>query len=153
MGGTIIFAVNVNDIISATLSPSESTRFKNELHQHWEISNLGNAKFALGIDISRNLDLQTITILQTALIDCVVEQFNQADANPLDTPMVTGLQLCRPDKSAPISSYITSWMQQTPYRSLVGSLMTQPDIAYTVSHLASYLDCYQGSCYSRPSLP
>ena len=123
MGGTIIFAMHVDNIVSATSSPSESTCFKNELCQHWEISDLGDAKFALGIAISCNLDLQTITILQTALIDCVIEQINQANANPLDTPMVASLQLCRPDKSAPISSYITSWMQQTPYHSLVGSLM------------------------------
>lgn len=114
---------------------------------HWEISDLGLAKFALGIALSRDLTSKTISLSQTALIDHVVNQFNQTDAHPVDTPMVAGLQLCHPEKND-ITPTIEAWMTRTPYRSLVGSLMyicrgTRPDIAYTVSRLASYLDCYR----------
>lgn len=91
--GIIIFAVHVDDIICSTSSLEEINRFKAELRSHWEISDLGPAKFALGIAITRDLEKRTIAISQTALIDRVVEQFGQSNAHPLETPMVAGLQL------------------------------------------------------------
>ena len=146
--GTIIFAVHVDDIVSAASSPAENDLFKSQLKQHWEINDLGPAKFALGIAISRDDDAKTISISQSALIDRVVEQFGQSEAHSVDTPMVAGLQLRRPDRTVPTPSHIIEWAERTPYRSLVGSLMyiargTRPDIAYAVSRLASYLDCYR----------
>ena len=121
--GTIIFAVHVDDIICSASSPEEINRFKAELRSHWEISDLGPAKFALGIAITRDLEKRTIAISQTALIDRVVEQFGQSDAHPLETPMVMGLQLQRPDKSVPTTPEVKEWAERTPYRSLIGSLM------------------------------
>ena len=146
--GTIIFAVHVDDIVSAASSPDENELFKAQLKKHWEISDLGPAKFALGIAISRDTNAKSISVSQSALIDRVVEQFGQSQAHSVDTPMVAGLQLRRPEKGIPIPPHLTEWAEKTPYRSLVGSLMyiargTRPDIAYSVSRLASFLDCYQ----------
>ena len=144
--GTIIFAVHVDDIITAASSAEENKLFKAELRSKWEISDLGAAKFALGIAISRDLKSCTITLSQTALIDRVVEDFGQRDAHPVSTPMVAGLQLRRPDKTPPTPELV-DWAKRTPYRSLVGSLMyiavgTRPDISYAVGRLSSFLDCY-----------
>jgi hypothetical protein len=146
--GMIIFAVHVDDILCAASSLDEIDRFKADLRSQWDISDLGPAKFALGIAITRDLEKRTIAISQTALIDRVINQFGQVDAHPVDTPMVTGLQLRRPDKAAYTPPEVEAWAKRTPYRSLVGSLMyiaigTRPDIAYAVGRLASYLDCYR----------
>jgi len=121
--GTVIFAVHVDDIISIAPKPSMNKAFKSQLKGKWDITNLGPVKFALGIAISCNPSANTISISQTALIDRVVEQFNQYDAHPVDVPMVTGLQLCRPNKTDPVPPEIAAWAECTPYRSLVGSLM------------------------------
>jgi hypothetical protein len=61
--------------------------------------------------------------------------------------MVAGLQIVRPDKSMLINSAIASWIQWTPYCSLIGTLnyltvATCSDIAFAVGHLATVLDCY-----------
>jgi Reverse transcriptase (RNA-dependent DNA polymerase) len=146
--GTIIFAVHVDDIISAASSAAENKCFKDFLSSKWEISALGPASFALGIAISRDLSKHTVSLSQTALIDRVLEKFSMADANPVETPMVPGLQLRRPDKSTPLSPAEAQWFTQTPYHSLVGSLMylavgTRPDIAYAVGRLSTFLDCYR----------
>jgi hypothetical protein len=145
--GIIIFLLHVDDILSAASTREENERFKAQLRKHWEINDLGPVKFALGIAISRDLSAHTISLSQTALIDRVIRQFNQEDARTVDTPMVAGLQLRRPDKSNPVAPDVAAWAAKTPYRSLVGCLMyiavgTRPDIAYAVGRLASFLDCY-----------
>lgn len=144
--GTVIFAVHVDDIFSIADPPEENARFRDELKSEWEISDLGPAKFALGIAIER--DGNTTSLSQTAFIDRIVEQFGQADAHSVDTPMVAGLQLRRPDKSVPVSPDVAEWIARTPYRELIGSLnyiaiVTRPDIAFAVGCLASYLDCFR----------
>jgi hypothetical protein len=95
--GIVIFAVHVDDIMSASTSTAENNKFKRFLESQWDINDLGPPKFALGIAISRNLEVKTISLSQTALIDRVIKQFNQGDARTVDTPMVQGLQITRPD--------------------------------------------------------
>ena len=51
--GTTIFALYVDDIIVTSSSTDEMARFEAELRSQWDISNLGPAKFALGISIMR----------------------------------------------------------------------------------------------------
>ena len=142
-----IFALHVDDILSASSSVAETNRFKAELQSCWEISNLGPTKFALGISITCCLECHTISINQSTFIDCILTKFNQTTAHPCDTPTATGLVLQHPDKSIPTDPSIMEWMQHTPYCELMGSLnylavATCPDIAFAVSHLTSFLDCY-----------
>ena len=146
--GTIIFAVHVNNIVSTASSPAENARFKAELSSQWQISDLGQAKYALGISITQHLPTRTISISQTAFIDRVIERFNIHSAHMVDTPMVGGLCLHSPDKTIPLTPDLASWVERTPYAALVGSLMyiavgTRPDITYAVGRLASFLDCYR----------
>jgi len=73
---------------------------------------------------------------------------SQVDAHATNTPMVAGVQLQTPDKKAPIPREIATWIEHTPYRLLIGSLMyiavvIQPNISYAVGRLSSYLDCYR----------
>ena len=146
--GTVIFAVHVDDIIATGSSPEEINHFRDFLKSQWEITELGEPKFALGIAISRDRSARTISLSQTAKIDQLVDEFGLTDARHVDTPMVPGLQLRRPDKTAPIPSEVADWIERTPYRSLVGSLMyfsvaTRPDISYAVGRLSSFLDCFR----------
>jgi hypothetical protein len=106
--GTIIFAVHVDDIISIASNAAENDRFKADLRSKWKISDLGEAKFALSIAISRDRPHRTISLSQSAFIECIVSDFGQTDAHPVDTPMVTGLQLHRPDKSELVPPSIAS---------------------------------------------
>ena len=149
--GTVIFAVHVDNIFSIANPPEENVRFWDQLKSKWDISDLGPAKFALGIGIERDADY--LSLSQTAFIDCVIEQFGQADAHPADTPMVAGLQLRHPDKLAPTPSKVAEWVACTPYQELIGSLnyiavTTRPDIAFAIGRLASFLDCFRQEHWS-----
>ena len=145
---TTIFAVHVDDIISVSTSCDKNDSFKAELRSHWDISDLGDAKFALGISISHDRVTHTIQLSQTALIDHIIDQFGQTEAHPVSTPMVQGLCIRWPDPTLHVSVDITSWMTCTLFRSLVRSLMylaigTRPDIAFAVGRLATVFDCYR----------
>jgi len=91
--GTIIFAVHVDDIFSIAHPPEENARFKEQLRSKSEITNLGPAKFALGIAINHDLGNHTIGLSQMAFIDQLIKQFNLSDARLVDTPMIQGLQI------------------------------------------------------------
>jgi hypothetical protein len=145
--GTIIFSIHVNDIFSAASSVAENDHFAKLLKSRWEISELGPAKFALGIPFSCDRSARTITLSQTAFIDKIVNCFNLSDAHPCDTPMVASLTLCRPNKTIPVPPEVMAWQARTPYRALVGALIyvaigMRPDIAFAVSRLSSFMDCY-----------
>jgi hypothetical protein len=151
--GTIIFSVYVDNIFSAASSPEENDRFGDLLKSRWEISELGPAKFALGIAISRDRPSRTISLCQAAFINRLVDRFGQSHAYPCDTPMVAGLQFRRPDQTTPPPREILDWMDRTPYRALVGGLnyvavATRPDTAFAVGRLASFLDCYRPEHWS-----
>ena len=103
-----MFALHVDDIISAASTPEENQHFKEELKSHWEISDLGPAKHVLGIAIVQDFNAKTITLSQMALINKVVEQFHQINAHSIDTPMVAGLQLQMPDKTIPVPKEIAT---------------------------------------------
>jgi len=146
--GVIMAAIHVDDILSVTSSPEENKRFKTQLQSKWAISDLSNIKFALGIGILRNRTARTVSLNQTALIDRLLIQFRQQEADAVSTPMEKGVTLRRPHSAVEVSRDTTALLARLPYRSLVGCLMyiamgTRPDIAYAVSHLSCFLDCYR----------
>ena len=113
--GTVIFVVHIDDIISAASSSDENDSFHDLLRTKWDISELGEPKYALRIAISCNQHNRTISLSQTSKIDQLVEEFGQKDSHPVNTPMVVGLQLQRPDKNEPLSAEVTEWAERTLY--------------------------------------
>ncbi|KAF8227295.1 hypothetical protein L208DRAFT_1297387, partial [Tricholoma matsutake] len=75
--------------------------------------------------------------------DCIIATFNQSSAHPVSTPMDDNLKLHQPTYDEPASPAESA----LPYCSLIGSLMhlavgTHPNIAYTMSKLTQFLDCF-----------
>jgi hypothetical protein len=147
-GTTNLVAIHVDDMICAASTRDANEIFKSQLRSKWEISDLGDIQFCLGIGIVRDPERRTISLSQTALIDRLVSQFYQSDAHPSPSPMEAGLRLCRHADNDPQPTQLdVDRLAETPYRSLVGGLMyvsvgTRLDISFAVNHLASFLDCY-----------
>ena len=112
----------------------------------WEISDLGEAQFCIGIAIERDLANHYIYLSQTALIDRILVQFHMTDANPVTTPMEAGVSLSK-FPAMPLTGQEELELKMIPYRRLIGRLMylavgTHPDISLAVTKLSQFLDCY-----------
>lgn len=134
----IVIALYVDDILLLHTSNTqeEVIDIKNKLRSEFEITDLGPAKYILGMRI--NKDNNKITLDQTNYIEKVLQRFKMEDCKPSTTPMELGVKL---EKSVNKNS------TEYDYRSLIGSLMyiavcSRPDITHSVSYLSQFNDCY-----------
>ncbi|RVW88887.1 Retrovirus-related Pol polyprotein from transposon TNT 1-94 [Vitis vinifera] len=142
-GSKYIFLVlYVDDILLATNDISILHDTKRFLSKHFEMKDLGDASFVLGIQIHRDRSRGILGLSQRTYIDKVLQRYGMQNSKPGDTPVAKGdkfnLNQC------PKNSLESQEMQKIPYASAVGSLMyaqvcTRPDIAYIVGMLGRYL--------------
>jgi hypothetical protein len=144
--GSILTGIHVDDFLMAVSNLLEANKFNAELSSIWEIKDLGEAKFCVGIAIERDLTNHHIYLSQTALIDKILDQFDMSNCNPVSTPMESGLILSRHSDTA-LTPEQELELQDLPYRRLVGLLMylaiaTRPDIAFAVGKLSQFIAFY-----------
>ena len=140
--GTTIVGSSTDDFAIAASSPDRMTKCKSNLSRHFEMSDLGELAWILGIRVTRDRNLKTISLSQSAYIDSVVKRFNLTSASPLGTPLDPSSQLSK-DQSPSTTSHWEE-MQKVLYREAIGSLMyaaigIRPDITYAVTALSQYL--------------
>jgi len=134
--GTTILC-SLTDDFAITGSPaSRITKLKSDLSNHFEMTDLGELAWILGIQVKRDRISKTITLSQAAYIDSVVKRFNLESAPPLQTPIDPNAQLSKDQSPATPRQYDD--MRNVPYHEAVGSLMyaaigTRPDITYAVT--------------------
>jgi len=121
---------------------SRITKFKSNLSNHFEMSDLGELAWILGIQVKRDRISRTITLSQATYIDTIVKRFNLESASPLQTPIDPNVHLSKDQSPATPRQYDD--MRNVPYCEAVGSLMyatirTRQDITYAVTALSQYL--------------
>jgi hypothetical protein len=92
-GATNLVTIHIDDMVAAASNFSANDLFKAQLRSKWAISDLGEIKFCLGINIVHDPERKTISLSQTALIDHLVSQFFQTDADSPRTPMEHKIEL------------------------------------------------------------
>ena len=91
--GIIITAIHVDDFLSIVSTTAENEHFKEQIKTIWKISSSGEARYCVGIAITRDRDTYSVFLSQTALIDKIILQFGQQDSYPVNLPMDPGLKL------------------------------------------------------------
>ncbi|KDR64885.1 hypothetical protein GALMADRAFT_82563 [Galerina marginata CBS 339.88] len=132
-GIKVIMPVFVDDITLASKSKEALDNFVVELAKHFKLRDLGETKFLLGVEITRNREKRKLYLSQRQYIINKLEEFNMADCKPLGTPMLPGSKLTA--QESPKTPEDKMEMQNIPYINAVGSLiylaiMTRPDIAF-----------------------
>ena len=76
-----------NDVAIAGKRISEIVLFKPNLSKDFEITDLGELKFILGILVTRDCPNHLIHLNQSAYITQVLARFGMSDAKPVSTPL------------------------------------------------------------------
>ena len=142
-GSKYIFLVlYVDDILLASNDIGLLHETKKFFMKKFEMKDLGNASFVLGIQILRDHSQGTFGLSQKSYIDKVLSRFCMKENKRGDTPVAKrdkfSLSQC------PKNDLEWKKMHNIPYASAVGSLMyaqvcTRPEIAFIVGVLGKYL--------------
>lgn len=117
----------------------EIARLKNHLSAKFDVKDLGDVKYCLGLEFTRNE--KEITVRQKGYINDVLNRFGMLECKPVSTPLESGLRLVKQEAGT------GDCRHPTPYRELIGALMylsvgTRPDITHAVSYLSQFNDCH-----------
>jgi len=115
---------------------------KSFLTKNFELKDLGQDSFVLGIKILRDCSQGIIRLSQESYIDKLLDRFGMKDSKPRYTPIAKGDKFSL--KQCPNNDLERTEMQKISYASAIGSLMyaqvcTHPDIAFVVGVLGRYL--------------
>ena len=142
-GSKFIFLIlYVDDILLASSDIGLLHETKKFLSKNFEMKDLGNASFVLGIQILRDLSQGILRLSQKSYIEKVLNRFDMKDCSSGDTPVAKGDKFSL--NQCPKNNLEIEEMQKIPYTSAVGSLMyaqvcTRPDIAFIVGMLGRYM--------------
>jgi hypothetical protein len=132
----------VDDLLLISNSLPGLTALKAGLSDRFEMTDLGEAQFILGLQLTRDRSARTLSLSQADYIRRVVERYGMAHSNPAPTPLATGAVLSQMDCPAVIPSTPTLLLGHS-YASVVGALMyamlgTRPDLAFAVGALSRF---------------
>ena len=128
-----VVSISTDDMVISGNTIESINWVKGEFKKQFEVSDLGEIKWLLGLEVKYNKAVCTLSISQNVYIDKLVKRFGLNDANTISTPFKPkpGTTLSS-DQSLSTPRQTTN-MQNIPYKELVGSvawsmLTTQPDI-------------------------
>jgi hypothetical protein len=107
---------------------------KAALRQSYEMTDLGDISWILGMHVTRDRNAGWIAISQQKYIEEILENFGKSNARPISTPTLANEHLVK----------LTSpEIDVKAYQSAIGALMypmlgTRPDLAYTVAALGRH---------------
>ena len=133
-----------DDVFGASSMEEGVAKAKEEIEKCFEIKDVGELGYILGICIDRDKGMGMISLSQSTYLQRVLERFGMADCNPKPTPLPPGIALSESDSLK--TDEDRHFMMDKPYREALGSCMwvqvaTCPDIAFAVSALS----CFQSN--------
>ena len=133
---TVIIAVYVDDILIAGKTDKRIVEVKAAIAAHFEVKDMGDLHYFLGVKVVQDLKAGTIWLGQPAYSENIIQQFNMQNAKTCRTPVNASLKLIKANEES-------TYVDQELYQSAVGKLLylstrTRPDIAFAVSTVAKY---------------
>ena len=133
----IILIVYVDDVLLLGKNLDAINKLKKELATILKVSNLGEAKTFLGIEIIRDRKKRSVYLKQTKYIKDILEKYNKQGLNPVSTPAEAGIKLSKNlEQASPEDIKL--------YQQYIGSLIyltthTRPDLAFSVYNCARHM--------------
>nr|CAN66727.1 hypothetical protein VITISV_041956 [Vitis vinifera] len=128
-----ILIVYVDDIILSGNDMEELQNLKKYLSEEFEVKNLGNLKYFLGMEVTRSR--KGIVVSQRKYILDLLKETGMLGCKPIDTPMDSQKKLGIEKESTPVD--------RGRYQRLVGHLIylshTWPDIGFAMSVVSQFM--------------
>ena len=86
-GDLMIMVIHVDDCTIAGLTFTLVADMKRHMREHVEITDLGELHWLLGIEVKREKESYTISLLQRSHIESIIHCFGFGDSKPISTPM------------------------------------------------------------------
>lgn len=132
-GSITILIVYVDDIIITGNSIDEIQKLKGFLGKQFEIKDLGNLRYFLGMEVARSK--KGICVNQCKYVIDLLKETGMTDCKPAETPMDSTTKLGLLEGSPPVD--------KGRYQRLVGKLIylshTRPDISFAVSMVSQFM--------------
>ena len=133
----IIVAAHIDDLLIAGSDINKINELQKQLQTKVEISDLGDADFFLGMEITRNREKHELFLTQKKYTSEILARFNITGEKPIYSPTVQGVRLEKNSEQASATS-IKRYQQE------IGSLMylmtsTRPDLAFPVGNCARFM--------------
>lgn len=133
----VILATHIDDILVFSKTIEDINNLYNKLNKDLQISNLGEVKYYLGIEIIRDRQNRSIKLSQKGFIDNLLNKFNKTNLYPTKNPLAQGVKLTKNIDQA-------SKEDIKEYQKQIGSLIylttaTRADLAYPIGLLARFM--------------
>ena len=137
----VILVLYVDDILLAANDLGMLHETKQFLSKNFEMKDLGEASYVIGIEIFRDRSQGLLGLSQKAYINKVLEKFKMERCSASVVPIQKGDKFSL--EQCPRNELERTEMERIPYASVVGSLMymhtcTRPDISFAVGMLGRY---------------
>ena len=140
-GKLIILVLYVDDILLACNDKNMLHETKNFLSSNFDMKDLGDASYVLGIEIHRDRAQGVLGLSQKAYIEKMLKRYNMDKCNTSPVPIQMGDKFSQ--AQCPKNDLERERMNNVPYASAVGSLMyaqvcTRPDLAFATGVFSRY---------------
>ena len=144
---TIISAF-VDDLLIFAPTTTETAQVKQLLASRFDVKDLGELKYFLGVEVVRDRKNRKIYLRQSRYIQDLLKRYRMEESNPTGTPTTPGEYLPMACELPVLSPAEEDEVQQIPYRNAVGALLhlmvaTRPDIAYAVQAVSQHMTNYR----------
>ena len=138
----LVIAVATNDMAITGNLDQAVTRFKHKIKKVYEITDLGNLRWFLGMEIKRDRAVHTISINQCTYIEGMATKFGLTNTKPICVPMLPGKTLSH-DQS-PSTSAESQEMSKIPYENMIGHVLwpvmiSRPDAVFATTILSQFV--------------
>lgn len=134
--GIIYIIIHIDDMAIFASNLLLMDEIEQSIKLKLNVTNLGELKLFLGLEIECNRKRQTISLRQSGYIWTILEHFQMQDSHPVHMPMDPNVKLTpTPEDERPLD---------VPYAAAIRSLMyaavaTQPDILFSVQCLSQFM--------------
>ena len=109
---------------------------KATLKEEFEMKDVGDLSYFLGIQVNRDKSQKLIHIHQTGYMNMILDRYGMQNSKPAKTPLSAGTKLVK-------ASVKDALMDQMEYQSIVSSQMygmqvTQPDLAQSIQQISQF---------------